>query len=105
MTKKERAEYLASKRPWTQDASKTFRYSRGNSGAINSFPEHKPDPFNDTELRLANETLRRQGWHHHIKSGNVTEGLQDRKAFKPAQGVSHTKLTKSVIIMNARFGR
>jgi hypothetical protein len=42
------------------------------------------------------------GWHRHVAAGVVSEGVLDRKPFKPSAGVGHTKLSTTIMFKNMR---
>lgn len=77
--------------------SKSWRYA-----TLNKFPEAVPDKFDDVTIRSSQTPLRRMAWKHHVAAGVVSDGVLERKPFKPSLGVAHTKVTTTIMFKNLR---
>lgn len=106
---KERAELVNGAYPWRESGDRTWRHASatksGVHGNMNKFPDHMPDKFDDHQIRECQTPLRRMGWHRHVAAGAVSEGVADRKPFRPSQGVGHKKLSTSVMFSRSSLRR
>lgn len=100
---KERAKLIAATKPWEASGDKTWRYATPKvSGPINKFPVAEPDKFEDHVIREAQTPLRRMGWHRHVAAGVISDGVAERKPFKPSTGVGHKGTSSSIMFRGMR---